>query len=276
MKTSTALRAGSMYVLLVVVVAMMLLPFLWVFAGSFKTQGEFLANPGAWFPASFAYLQNYVVLFTERGFGGYLMNSLIVSIAAVAGNLVFSSMAGYALAKLSFRGRKAVFVAVIGAMTVPYVAIFVPQFLIIVQLKLIDTLAAIIIPVLVMPIAVFIMRQFATAVPEELLEAARLEGAGEFRIFFTIFLPIVGPALATVGILTFMYSWNYFLWPLLVAQSSSTYTLPVGLAVATQTGNTTEFGVLLAGAMVVLIPVLVVFLFFQRFFIQSVATTGLK
>lgn len=167
-----------MYVLLVVVVAMMLLPFLWVFAGSFKTQGEFLANPGAWFPASFAYLQNYVVLFTERGFGGYLMNSLIVSIAAVAGNLVFSSMAGYALAKLSFRGRKAVFVAVIGAMTVPYVAIFVPQFLIIVQLKLIDTLAAIIIPVLVMPIAVFIMRQFATAVPEELLEAARLEGPG--------------------------------------------------------------------------------------------------
>jgi len=265
-----------MYALLVVVVLMLMLPFAWVLFGSFKSQGEFMANPGAWLPESFAFVQNYVVLFTEKGFGPFLVNSLIVSAAAVAGNLVFSSMAGYALAKLKFRGSKIIFIAVVGAMTVPYVAIFVPQFLVIVQMGLVDTLTAIILPVLIMPIAVFIMRQFALGVPDELLEAARIEGAGEFRIFFRIFLPLVGPALATVGILTFMYSWNYFLWPLIVAQSSSVYTLPVGLAVASQTANTTAFGVLLAGAMVVLLPVLIVFLFLQRYFIQGVATTGLK
>lgn len=264
-----------MYAILVAVVVLMLFPFVLVFSGSFKSQGEFISDPGAWLPQSFN-LDNYVALFAQKGFGGYLVNSLIVAAIAVLANVIFGSMAGYALAKLQFKGRKLMFVAVMGAMTVPYVAVFVPQFLIIVQMGLVNTLAGIALPLLVMPICVFIMRQYAYSVPDELLEAARMDGAGEVRSFFTVFLPLAGPALATVSILSFLYSWNFFLWPLIVAQSQDVYTLPIGLAVASQAANTTAFGLLLAGAVVVLLPVLTLFLFLQRYFIQGVATAGLK
>lgn len=253
----------------------MLLPFVWVIFGSFKTQAEFISNPGAWFPEN-PTISNYVDLFGDRGFGPYMINSAIVSIVAVSGNLLFSSMAGYALAKLRFRGRNFVFPLVMMAMIVPYVALFVPQFVVIAQLGLVNTLIGIILPVMIMPLCVFIMRQFAYSVPLELLEAARIDGASEWRIFAQVFLPLSGPALATVGILSFLSSWNNFLWPLVVAQSQSTYTAPVGLSVASQAANTTAFGILLAGAMVVLLPILVLFLFLQKYFIQGVATAGLK
>jgi len=271
-----AMRASGLYLVLCLVSALMLLPFAWVVFGSFKTQGEFTANPGGWLPESFANLQNFVVLFTEQGFGGFLVNSVIVSGVTVLANVLFCSMAGYALAKLPFRGRGLVMGGVLVAMTVPYVALFVPQFLIIVQLGLVNTLAGIIAPMLVMPIGVFIMRQFALSIPDELLEAARIDGAGEFGIFFRIFLPLLGPAIATVSIFTFLASWNFFLWPLVVAQTEDVFTLPVGLAIASQQANTTAYGLLLAGAIVVLLPVLILFLFLQRYFIQGIATAGLK
>ncbi|MFT4230445.1 MAG: carbohydrate ABC transporter permease [Microbacterium sp.] len=275
MKTISPTRLAITYTVLIVVVVLMLLPFVWLFFGSFKTQGEFLSNPGAWFPESFQ-LQNYVTLFAERGFGGYMVNSIVVSVVAVLANILFSAMAGYAFAKLRFRGRNWVFPLVVVSMIVPYVALFVPQFVIVVQLGLVDTLTAIVLPILVMPLCVFIMRQFAHSVPHELLEAARIDGAGELRLFFRIFLPLSGPALATVGILSFLASWNNFLWPLVVAQSQDVYTAPVGLAVASQASNTISFGLLLAAAMVVLLPILILFLFLQKYFIQGVATAGLK
>ncbi|RXZ73009.1 carbohydrate ABC transporter permease [Agromyces albus] len=269
-------RASGLYLALCLVSALMLLPFAWVVFGSFKTQGEFTANPGGWLPESFANLQNFVVLFTEEAFGGFLVNSIIVSAVTVLANVLFCSMAGYALAKLPFRGRGLLMGCVLVAMTVPYVALFVPQFLITVQLGLVNTLAGIIAPMLVMPLGVFIMRQFALSIPDELLEAARIDGAGEFGIFFRIFLPLLGPAIATVSIFTFLASWNFFLWPLVVAQTEDVFTLPVGLAIASQQANTTAYGLLLAGAIVVLLPVLILFLFLQRYFIQGIATAGLK
>jgi len=275
LRTSSPTRQALTYTALVVITAFMLLPFVWVLFGSFKTQSEFLHSPGAWLPESFQ-VQNYIQLFAERGFGNYMVNSIIVSVVAVLGNIVFSSMAGYALAKLRFRGRGFIFPLVIAAMIVPYVALFVPQFMIVVQLGLVDSLAAIILPVLVLPLSVFIMRQFAHSVPFELMEAARIDGAGEARLFFRIFLPLTGPGLATVAILSFLASWNNFLWPLVVAQSQDTYTAPVGLAVASQASNSISFGLLLAGAMVVLLPILILFLFLQKYFIQGVATAGLK
>ncbi len=275
MNTLSPSRQAVNYVILTIIAVVMLLPFVWLLFGSFKTQAEFLSNPGAWFPESFQ-VGNYVQLFAERGFGRYMVNSAIVSIIAVSGNVLFSAMAGYALAKLRFRGRGMVFPLVIVAMIVPYVALFVPQFVIVVQMGLVDTLTAIILPVLIAPLSVFIMRQFAYSVPFELMEAARIDGASEPRIFFRIFLPLSGPALATVGILSFLASWNNFLWPLVVAQSQSTYTAPIGLAVASQASNTVAFGMLLAAAMVVLLPILILFLFLQKYFIQGVATAGLK
>jgi multiple sugar transport system permease protein len=268
--------AIAVYAFLVVVSVLMLAPFALVLFGSFKTQGEFTADPGGWLPQSFGNVHNYVVLFTENRFGRYFLNSAIVSAVTVAANVLFSAMAGYALAKVPFRGRGLVFGCVVLAMTVPYVAVFVPQFVIIVQAGLVDTLAGIVLPMLVMPIAVFIMRQFASSVPDELLEAARIDGAGDVGVFFRIVLPLLGPAVATVAIFTFLNSWNYFLWPLVVAQSVDNYTLPVGLAVASAGANTTDYGVLLAGSVTILAPVLVLFLLLQRYFIQGIAATGLK
>ncbi|WP_309065723.1 carbohydrate ABC transporter permease [Microbacterium sp.] len=275
MNTPSPTRQALNYTALIVITVFMLLPFVWVLFGSFKTQAEFLSDPGAWLPQAVQF-DNYVRLFAERGFGTYLTNSIIVSVVVIIGNVLFSAMAGYALAKLRFRGRGAVFPLVIVSMIVPYVALFVPQFVLVVQFGLVDTLTAVILPLLVMPLSVFIMRQFAHSVPFELMEAARLDGASEARLFFGIFLPLTGPGLATVGILSFLASWNNFLWPLVVAQSQKTYTAPVGLAVASQASNTISFGLLLAGAMVVLLPILILFLFLQKYFIQGVATAGLK
>jgi multiple sugar transport system permease protein len=274
MRTRT-LTSALLYTAITLVCALMLVPFALVVLGAFKTQGEFTADPGAWLPRSFTNLDNFVTLF-ERGFGTYLINGVLVAGMVVVANIVFGSLAGYALAKLRFRGRGFVFAMVLATMMVPIVAVFVPQFIVAVQLGLVDTLVGIAFPMLVLPISVFIIRQFAHSIPEELFEAARLDGAGEFRIFRGVFLPLLGPALATVSVLTFLSAWNAFVWPLVIAQSQSTYTLPVGLAIAAQANQTTEFGVLLAGAVVVLLPVLVLFLFLQKYFVQGIAAVGIK
>lgn len=276
MTPKTRLATPLLYVLLTGLAIVTLIPFVWVMFGSFKSQAEIMSAPGDWLPRNFANFDNFVELFAHRQFGTFMRNSLIVSGFTVVANVLFSSMAGYALAKLPFRGRRAVFACVLVAMMVPYVALFVPQFFVIVQMGLVNTLTAVVLPIAVMPIAVFIMRQFADSIPDDLLEAARLDGAGEFRIFFGIFLPLLGPAVATVAIITFLNSWNYFLWPLIVAQSEETYTLPVGLSIASQAAKSTDYGLLLAGAVVVLLPVLLLFIFLQKYFVRGIAVTGLK
>lgn len=270
------LATPLLYALLTVVAVVTLIPFVWVMFGAFKSQAEIMSAPGAWLPRDFGNFDNFIELFEHRQFGTFMRNSFIVSVFTVVANVLFSSMAGYALAKLPFKGRRLVFASVLMAMMIPYVALFVPQFFVIVQMGLVNTLTAMVLPIAVMPIAVFIMRQFADSIPDDLLEAARLDGAGEFRIFFGIFLPLLGPAVATVAIITFLNSWNYFLWPLIVAQSEETYTLPVGLSIASQAANSTDYGLLLAGAVVVLLPVLLLFLFLQKYFVRGIAVTGLK
>lgn len=270
------LATPLLYALLTVVAVITLIPFVWVMFGAFKSQAEIMSAPGAWLPRNFGNFDNFIELFEHRQFGTFMRNSFIVSVFTVVANVLFSSMAGYALAKLPFKGRRLVFASVLMAMMIPYVALFVPQFFVIVQMGLVNTLTAMVLPIAVMPIAVFIMRQFADSIPDDLIEAARLDGAGEFRIFFGIFLPLLGPAVATVAIITFLNSWNYFLWPLIVAQSEETYTLPVGLSIASQAANSTDYGLLLAGAVVVLLPVLLLFLFLQKYFVRGIAVTGLK
>lgn len=263
------------YVLLTAAGLVTLVPFAWVFLGAFRSTDEIRANPGSWIPTDPTF-DNFVRLFRDNGFAGYLGNSLLVAAMMVLGNLIFASMAGYALAKLRFTGKKLVFGAVMAALMVPFAATFVPQFVVTVNLGLVDTLPGIALPTIVLPIAVFIMRQFAESVPDDLFEAARIDGAGELRIFVKIFLPLTGPALATQAIMTMLFSWNSFIWPLVVAQSDSTYTLPVGLAAASRQAHLTDYGLLLAGAVVVMLPVLVLFLLLQKYFIQGIAATGIK
>jgi multiple sugar transport system permease protein len=260
---------------LTVALVLVLAPFVWMVLGSFKDEGEIRRVPPTWWPES-ATLDNYTQLFARLDFGTYFTNSAIVAVVVTAGNLLFCSMLGYALAMLEFRGKRVLLTLVLGTLMIPGVVTFVPLFIIVANAGLIDSLPGLILPFLVTPFGVFLMRQFISGLPADLLDAGRVDGAGELGIFARIILPLCGPALATLGILTFLGSWNNFLWPLVVAQTEKNYTLPVALALYSTGQNNTQYGLLLAGACVVVLPLMLVFLLFQRHFVEGIATTGIK
>lgn len=266
---------GLTYLALTLGAIVWLIPFVWMLLGSLKTQREILVRPPTWFPQN-PTLDNFATWFGELNFGQFFANSLFVAVVTVLGNLVFCSMVGYALAKMDFAGKKLLFGAVMVTLMVPSVATFVPLFVLVSNLGMINTYAALILPFLTQPLGVFLMRQFIAGIPDELLEAARIDGAGELRIFARVVMPLCGPPLATLGILTFLSSWNNFLWPLVAAQSQDMYTLPVVLSLYSTGQNATNYGLLLAGAALVIAPILLLFVLLQRYFIQGVATTGIK
>lgn len=264
-----------LYLLLTIALIAVITPFVWMLLGSFKTSSELRQVPPTWLPES-PTLDNFRELFSRLSFGTYFFNSTVVAAVVTAGNLLFCSMVGYSLAMLRFRGKRVIFGLILATLMIPGVVTFVPLFVLVANMGLVNTLPGLFLPFLVGPFGVFLMRQFVLGLPRDLVEAARIDGAGEFRIFARVILPLLGPPLATLGILTFLGSWNNFLWPLVVAQTNDTYTLPVALALYSTGQNQTEYGLLMAGATVVVLPVLIVFLVFQRRFIQGVATTGIK
>lgn len=263
------------YTVLVVGLIVWILPFAWMLLGSVKTQREILQRPPTWWPQEFTW-ENFGAWFGQLNFGQFFGNSVVVALFTVAGNLVFCSMVGYALAKMDFPGKKALFVVVMVTLMVPGVVTFVPLFVMVSSLGLVDSYAALILPFVTTPLGVFLMRQFMLGIPDPLLEAARIDGAGELRIFARIVMPLCGPPLATLGILTFLASWNNFLWPLVAAQTEAKYTLPVALSLYSTGQNATDYGLLLAGSVLVIAPIILLFVFLQRYFIQGIASTGLK
>jgi multiple sugar transport system permease protein len=266
---------GWMYAVMAAGLILVVIPFVWMLVSSFKPEREVRAVPPTWWPETIT-LDNYDRLFTQLDFPTYFMNSVIVALAVTVGNMVFCAMLGYALAKLSFPGKRLLFVVVLGTLMVPGVVTFVPLFVITTKIGLSNTLLGMILPFLAGPFGVFLMRQYISTLPDELIQAARIDGAGELRIFASVVLPLCGPALATLGILTFLGSWNNFLWPLVVAQTEDKYTLPVALALYAVGQNATQYGLLLAGSVVVVLPVLAIFLFLQRHIMQGIAMTGIK
>ena len=263
------------YILLSLGLVITLAPFAWMLLGSIKPTGEILANPNQWLPEN-PTLSNFTDLLAKQNFGLYFFNSVVVALACVIGNLLFCSMAGYALAKIDFAGKKLLFSLVLLMLVVPGIATFVPLFVQVSNLGMANSYLGLILPYVVTPLGVFLMRQFIGEIPDSLLEAARIDGAGEVRIFFRLVLPLSGPALATLAILTFLAQWNNFLWPLVIAQTDDMYTLPVALALFAVGANGTNYGLLLAGSVVVVLPMIVIFLFLQRYFIQGIASTGIK
>ncbi|MEV6347505.1 carbohydrate ABC transporter permease [Actinoplanes sp. NPDC051851] len=261
--------------MLVVAAVLTVMPFVWMLLGSVKPDAEIRADPGGWLPHAIT-LENYRQWFGALGIGTFLRNSLIVAAVTVLGNLLFCSMVGYALAKLSFPGRRVLFVLVMVVLMVPGVVTFVPLFVVVARLHLVDTYAGLILPFLTSPTGVFLMRQYMRSIPDEMIEAARIDGAGELRIFARVVLPLCGPPLATLGILQFLASWNNFLWPLVVAQSRDRYTLPVALSLYSTGEQATDYGLLLAGSVLVIAPIVALFVALQRWFVQGVATAGLK
>jgi multiple sugar transport system permease protein len=275
MRTQDRIAKISLYTILSAGLLVVVGPFLWMALASFKPEAEIRRVPPTWLPDTWT-LENFRQLFTRLDFPQYFANSVLVAVLITAGNLLFCSLLGYALAKLNFPGKRALFLVVLGMLMVPGMVLFVPQFVLVSNLGLANSYAGLVLPFLAGPFGVFLMRQFLSTIPDDLIEAARVDGAGEWRIFFRIVLPLCRPALATLGILTFLSSWNNFLWPLVVATTEDKYTLPVALALYSVGQNRTDFGLLLAGAVVVVLPVLIVFLILQRHFMRGIATTGLK
>ncbi|NUR84601.1 MAG: carbohydrate ABC transporter permease [Nonomuraea sp.] len=251
------------------------LPFLWMVFSSLKPEREIWRFPPTILPEH-ATLANYADLLAKLDLGRLALNSVVVAVTVTAGNLLFCSMLGYALAKLDFPGKRVVFGLVMSKLMIPGMVLVIPTFVVVAALGLINTYAGIILPGLAGPMGVFMMRQFMVGLPDDLSDAARVDGAGEFRIFFRIILPLCKPALATLAILTFLASWNNFLWPLMVAQDKDLFTLPVGVALFAFDHQNTDYGLLLAGSTMLVVPVVAVFVLFQRHFVQGIATTGLK
>ncbi|SCL35875.1 carbohydrate ABC transporter membrane protein 2, CUT1 family [Micromonospora rhizosphaerae] len=275
LRTRDRVAKTVLYVVLLVGLLAVAGPFVWMALSSVKPEAEIREAPPTWWPETFT-LDNFRELFSRLDFPLYFFNSFLVAALVTVGNLLFCSLVGYALAKLRYPGKRVLFLAVLGMLMVPGMVTFVPQFVLVSNMGLTNTYAGLILPFLVGPFGVFLMRQFLQSIPDDLIEAARVDGAGEFRIFWRVVVPLCRPALATLGILTFLASWNNFLWPLVVATTEDKYTLPVALALYSVGQNRTDYGLLLSGAVVVVLPVLIVFLVLQRHFLRGIATTGIK
>ncbi|WP_410793262.1 carbohydrate ABC transporter permease [Kribbella sp. C-35] len=277
LRTARRVRPAQivLYGALVLGLVATLAPFAWMFLGSIKPTGEIVANPSVWLPRS-PTLGNFEQLLSKQNFALYFVNSTLVAVSCVVGNLLFSSMAGYAFAKLEFAGKRLLFGLVLTMLIIPGVTTFVPLFVLVSNLGLSNSYLGLILPFVVTPLGVFLMRQFINDIPDSLVEAARLDGAGDARIFLRIVVPLCRPPLATLAILTFLAQWNNFLWPLVIAQTEDHYTLPVALALFSVGANGTNYGLLLAGAVTVVTPIVLLFLVLQKQFIQGIANTGLK
>ena len=261
-------------VILVTAALVALVPIVWLVLGAFKTPTELSARPPSLLPESWG-LSNYTDALTRFDFATYLFNSTVVTIAATALTLAINSMAAYALAKYNFRGKNGLFLLTLATIMIPLQVILIPVYQVVASLGMVNTLWGLIIPAAATPTGVFILRQYMLSIPDELIEAARVDGSGEFRTFIQIVLPMCRPALAVVAILSIMWRWNDFLWPLVVAQSETVYTLPVALARFTAE-ETVPFNLIIAMSVVSILPVIILFLFFQRQIVTGIANTGIK
>jgi multiple sugar transport system permease protein len=251
----------------------MVIPLIWMLVTSLSSLAETRRYPPG-LPGALHW-HNFVQAWTESPFARWLVNSTIVSVTCVISNLVLCSLAGYAFARLRFPGSRIAFVAILATLMVPFQVVMIPMLLIMKDLNLVDTLPALIVPNLVTPFGIYLLRQFFLSLPVELEEAAMIDGAGRFRTLFGILVPLMGPPLSTVAVLTFLSVWNDFLWPLVVTSSPDTMTVQLGLATF-QSAHFTNWPVLMAGTLMSQLPVLLLFVVGQRFFVQSIASTGIK
>jgi multiple sugar transport system permease protein len=263
-----------LYIALLVIAGVSLAPLLWMVSASFMPSGQASAVPPPFIPKQ-PTLAHYLSLFTRLNLARYLLNSLFLSVTVTLISLAVNSMAGYAFAKFRFAGRDSLFRFLLSTMIIPAQVTMLPLFLMLNRMGLINTYAGVIIPGIASVFGIFLMRQYARSIPDSLLEAARLDGAGDFRIYLTIILPLCKPILITLGILTFMGTWNDFLWPLIVMTDDSMVTLPVALAnLSLEHVQDTEL--MMAGSVLTVAPVLLLFAVFQKYYISGIMAGGIK
>ena len=254
--------------------AIALFPLLWMVSVSFMSPGESSTYPPLLVPQQPTFA-NYRELFTRVGVGRYLANSVLLAVAATLLSLVFNVMAGYAFAKLRFAGRERIFRMMLGALVIPGQVAMVPLFLLLKHLGLVNTYGGVIVPALASIFGIFLVRQYALSIPDDLLEAARIDGASEGRIFALIVVPLLKPIIVTLAVFTLLGTWNDFMWPLIVLSDQHLYTLPVALASLSRE-HVQDNELMMAGSVLTTLPVLVVFLVLQRYYIQGLMMGGVK
>lgn len=262
------------YVLLVVLAILWLLPVLWAIDTALKPESETTAIPVSWFASHFT-LDAFLTTLATSNLPRWYFNSTLTSAGISLLVVILASLAAFAFSRIAFRGRGVLFWVILAGIMIPGPLLIVPLFTEMQALGLIDTYWAIILPQIVSPIAVFIFKQYFDGIPHELEEAAVLDGASRFHVYWRIWMPLAGPAIAAVAIFTFVISWNNFLWPFIAISGNDMMTVPVGLATV-QTSFGIRYAQIMASAVLGGIPVLIVFLFFQRQIAQGIAGTGLK
>lgn len=270
------LQQLGLYLILTAFALIVILPLLWMLSTSLKPKSEWFLPQIHWIPVT-ATWENYQKILNNPSLpiARWFLNSIVVSSISTALILAIDSLAAYAYARMEFRGKRVLFGILLATLFLPGMMFLVPNFLTVTRLGLLNNYAGVILPGLAGVFGVFFMRQFFESLPRELEEAAYIDGATRVQTFLLIALPLAKPALATLGIITFLGSWNDFLWPLLILKDSSLLTLPPGLRTL-QGAYTSEYGQMMAGAVITSIPVLVLYVLLQRYIVESVQTTGLK
>jgi len=268
-----AVRITATYVLLSIAAITMLLPFIWMLSTSLKTPASVFVYPPEWIPNPIQWA-NYGQVVRVMPFLRYVLNTAAVATSITFLHLAVSSLAAYAFARLRFPGRDKLFLAYLATLMVPGQVTLIPNFLIVKYLGWIDTYQALIIPQIFTAFGTFLLRQFFLTIPNELEDAARIDGASALDIYWLIVLPLSGPALATLGVFTFTAQWNSFLWPLIVINDEQMRTLTVGLR-ALVGQYTVQYPLLMAGSVISIVPMLILFVVAQRFFVRGIALTGL-
>jgi multiple sugar transport system permease protein len=266
----------ALYTVLGFVTLLIVIPMLWMFSTSFKLKSQLFTKEIHWIPKVIT-TENYTKILNNPStpIGTWFRNSLIVASITTVIKLVIDSLAGYAYARMEFPGRKQIFGLLLATLFLPGVMFLVPNFVTVARLGMLNHFSGVIIPAIASVFGVYFMRQFFESLPKELEEAAEIDGANRFQIFWQVALPLAKPALATLAVIEFLASWNDFLWSLLVLKDRTVQTLQPGLRTL-QGAYTSEYGLMMAGAVIVAIPVLLIYILLQRYIVQSVATTGLK
>ena len=262
------------YAFLIIGVVIMAVPYIWMLVTSFKPMAEIQSYPPS-FIVKNPTIEPYKDLFTLIPMARYMFNSIFVASMVTLGNLLFCSLAGYAFAKHRFFGRDKLFFLIVASLMLPWQVNLIPGFVLIKKFGWLNSYNALIVPKLAGAFGIFLCRQFIVSVPSDLIDAAKIDGCGEFRIYRLIILPLIKPVLATLAIFTFMQQWCDFIWPLIVIHSSDMRTAPLALSVLSGQFST-NFGMVMAGAVVTTLPILAVFIAFQKYFIKGIALTGLK
>ena len=262
------------YMILILGSIIMIGPFAWMLSTSLKSVDATFIMPPQWIPKDITFI-NYQKVAEVFPMYKFLLNSIFVSVSSTLGQLLFCSMAAYAFARMEFKGRDALFLLYLGTLMVPSQVTLTPLFILMKKLDLANTYRALILPGMFSAFGTFLMRQFFLTIPKSLEEAAFIDGAGYIRVFFKIILSLSKTALATLGIFSFMASWNDFLWPLIITSDIGHMTLPLGLS-SLQGRWTTNWNILMAGTLISIVPILIVYIFAQKYFIKGITLTGIK